>query len=155
MNRRLWLAASFVVVLVAAVGIPLGASASSVDTRLQIGFSLHFTGPTSTAGTFVASGAVRDSGTSIVTDLTLTPQGNQDDARLAGTQTFIGQQGTITTTFLGLAGPLNDPHQAGKGTFEIIDGTGAYAEIEGHGTFLVVVDVSTNQLIGTEDGQAN
>jgi hypothetical protein len=153
MNRRHWLVASFVVVLV--VGIPMGASASSVDTKLQIGFSLHFTGPTSTAGTFVASGAVRDVGTSSVTDLTLIPQGNQDDARLSGTQTFVGQQGTITTTFRGLAGPLNDPHEAGKGTFEIIDGTGAYADIKGHGTFLVVLDVSTNQIIGTEDGQAN
>jgi hypothetical protein len=123
--------------------------------KLQIGFSLHFTGPTSTAGTFVASGAVKDSGTSVVTDLALIPQGNQDDARLTGTQTFVGQKGTLTTVFSGLAGPLSDPHQAGKGTFEIVGGTGAYAALKGHGTFLVVVDASTNQIIGTEDGQAN
>jgi hypothetical protein len=153
-KRRLWLGAC-AVILVAVVAVPLGASASSVDAKLQIGFSLHFTGPTSTAGTFVASGAVRDSGTSVVTNLTLTPQGNQDDARLTGTQTFVGQKGTITTTFRGLAGPLNDPHQAGMGTFEIVGGVGEYAGINGHGTFIVVVDVSTNQVIGTEDGQAN
>lgn len=154
MQRKIWLAVC-VAILAAAVTIPVVASASSVDTKLQIGFSLRFTGPTSTAGTFVASGAVRDSGTSVVTNLTLTPQGNQDDARLTGTQEFIGQKGTITTTFSGLAGPLNDPHQAGEGTFEIVGGTGEYTGIKGHGTFLVVVDVSTNQLIGTEDGQAN
>jgi hypothetical protein len=153
-KKRLWLGACSVI-LVGTVAVPLSAPASSVDAKLQIGFSLHFTGPTSTAGTFVASGAVRDSGTSTVTNLTLAPQGNQDDARLTGTQTFIGQKGTITTTFDGLAGPLNDPHQAGKGTFKIVEGAGEYAGIKGHGTFVVVVDVSTNQVIGTEDGQAN
>jgi hypothetical protein len=131
------------------------ASASSVDTKLQIGFSLHFTGPDSTAGTFVASGAVRDSGTSVVTHIALAPQGNQVDARLSGTQEFIGAKGSITTTFSGFAGPLDDPHQTGKGTFEVVGGTGEYAGIKGHGTFLIVVDAATNQLIGTEDGQAN
>jgi hypothetical protein len=154
MKGRRWIGA-FSAILAAAIAVPLVGSASSVDSKLQIGFSLKFTGPTSTAGTFVASGAIRDSGTSIVTDLALTPQGNQQDARLTGTQTFIGQKGTVTTTFKGLAGPLTDPHQAGKGTFEIVGGTGEYAGIKGHGTFLIVVDVSTNQLIGTEDGQAN
>ncbi len=54
-----------------------------------------------------------------------------------------------------LAGPLDDVHQTGKGTFEIVGGTGAYAGIKGQGTFLIVVDASTNQLIGMEDGQAN
>ena len=154
MRRKGWITACLVI-LAATIAVPLVASASSVDTKLQIGFSLHFTGPTSTVGTFVASGAVRDSGTSIVTGLTLAPQGNQDDARLSGTQTFIGQKGTITATFHGLAGPANDAHQAGKGTFDIVDGTGEYAGIKGQGTFLVVVDVSANQIIGTEDGQAN
>jgi hypothetical protein len=154
MKGKTCLGASFAV-LAAAVTIPIVASASSTDTKLQIGFSLHFTGPDSTAGTFVASGAFGDSGTSVVTNLRLVPQGNQDDARLTGTQEFIGQKGSITTTFSGLAGPLNDPHQAGKGTFEIVGGTGVYAGVKGHGTFLIVVDVATNQLIGTEDGQAN
>lgn len=154
MKRRGWITACLVV-LAATIAVPLVASASSVDTKLQIGFSLHFTGPTSTAGTFVASGAVRDSGTSIVPDLALVPQGNQDDARLSGTQTFIGQKGTITTTFHGFAGPADDPHQAARGTFDIVDGTGDYAGIKGQGTFLVVVDLAANQIIGTEDGQAN
>ena len=154
MKKKFWLAAS-IAILAAAVSIPVVAWASSIDTKLQIGFNLHFTGPDSTAGTFVASGAVRDSGTSVVTHIALTPQGNQDDAGLTGTQEFIGAKGSITTTFSGFAGPLNDPHQTGKGTFEILGGTGEYSNIKGHGTFLIVVDTSTNQLIGTEDGQAN
>lgn len=156
MKGRPWFSACFAVLAVAvAIAVPLVASASSVDTKLQIGFSVHFTGPTSTAGTFVASGAVRDSGTALVTDLALVPQGNQEDARLTGTQTFVGSKGTITTTFHGLAGPLSDPHETGKGTFEILSGTGDYAGLKGHGTFLVVADLTTNQIIGTESGQAN
>jgi hypothetical protein len=154
MKARVWLPASLAAAAVLG-GVPVAVSASSIDTKLQIGFSLHFTGPDSTAGTFVASGGVRDSGTSLVTHIELTPQGNQDDARLTGKQMFIGARGSITTTFSGLAGPLDDVHQTGKGTFEIVGGTGAYAGIKGQGTFLIVVDASTNQLIGTEDGQAN
>jgi hypothetical protein len=153
MERKLWLALAFGILAAALTGVV--ASASSVDTKLQIGFSLQFTGPDSAAGTFVASGAIRDSGTATVTNIMLTPQGNQDDARLTGRQTFVGQEGSITTTFRGLAGPLTDVHQAGKGTVDIVGGTGAYAGIKGHATFLVVVDLSTNQIIGTEDGQAN
>jgi hypothetical protein len=153
MKRRFWLGAAMLVA--AAIAVPLGAQASSIDTKLQVGFNLHFTGPDSTAGTFVASGAVRDSGTSVVTGLSFAPRGKQADASFEGTQTFVGQRGSITTVFKGVAGPGDDVHQAGKGRFEIVAGTGAYAGLKGHGTFLVVVDISTNQVIGTEDGQAN
>ncbi len=153
MRMRFWLGAATLVAVV--VAMPFAAQASSIDTKLQIGFNLHFTGPDSTAGTFVASGAVRDSGTSIVTGLRFATRGNQSDASFGGTQTFVGQKGSITTVFKGVAGPGDDVHQAGKGTFEIVEGTGAYSGLKGHGTFLVVVDIATNQVIGTEDGQAN
>jgi hypothetical protein len=113
MERKLWLALACATLAAAITGVV--ASASSVDTKLQIGFSLQFTGPDSAAGAFVASGAIRDSGTAAVTDLMLTPQGNQDDARLTGRQTFVGQEGSITTTFRGLAGPLTDVPPSGEG----------------------------------------
>ena len=38
----------------------------------------------------------------------------------------------------------------GLGRFEIISGTGGYAALTGHGTFQIVVDAASNQLIGTE-----
>ncbi len=154
MKRRLALIAAALATAAALVAVPL-TSASSLDTKLQIGFSLHFTGPTSAAGTFIASGAVRDSGTATVPDVTAPQLGNQDDGRLSGTEIYTGALGTITTTFSGIAGPATNPHQAGKGTFRIVSGTGAYAGMTGQGTFLVVVDFSTNQIIGTEDGQAS
>jgi len=56
MKGRLTLIGAVLAAAAALVAVPL-TSASAVDTKLQIGFSLHFTGPTSTEGTFVASGA--------------------------------------------------------------------------------------------------
>jgi hypothetical protein len=82
--------------------VPL-TSASSVDTKLQIGFSLHFTGPTSAAGTFIASGAIHDSGTATVPEVTVDQLGNQDDGRLTGTEIYTSSLGTITITFSGIA----------------------------------------------------
>ena len=38
----------------------------------------------------------------------------------------------------------------GIGRFDIVSGTGAYADTSGQGTFEIVVDATTNQLIGTE-----
>jgi hypothetical protein len=154
MRRNLGITAAALAAAAALVAVPL-TSASSVATKLQIGFSLHFTGPSSAAGTFIASGAIQDSGTATVPEVTVDQLGNQDDGRLTGTEIYTSALGTITTTFSGIAGPATSPHQAGKGTFKIVSGTGAYAGVNGQGTFLVVVDLSTNQIIGTEDGQAN
>ena len=122
--------------------------------RFALGFNLHFTGPTSTAGTFVVSGIVRDSGTSTVEDLTVTPLGRRDRGRLSGIQHFAGSRGTVVTRFHGIAHDISNPHQWARGRFEIIDATGAYDGLHGGGRFTVVVDATTNQLIGTELGHA-
>jgi hypothetical protein len=122
--------------------------------RFVLGFNLHFTGPTSTAGTFVISGALRDSGTSTVEDLAVEPLGRGDRGRLTGVQRFVGGHGTLITRFHGSARDISDPHQWGQGRFEIVDATGQYAGLRGRGRFLVVVDTTTNQLIGTERGRA-
>jgi hypothetical protein len=120
--------------------------------RFALGFNLHFTGPTSTAGTFVISGALRDSGTSTVEDLAVEPFGRRDKGRLSGVQSFFGARGTLVTRFRGIAHDISDPHQWARGSVEIIDATGDYAGLRGNGRFTVVVDTSTNQLIGTELG---
>ena len=83
--------------------------------ELLIGFDLRFTGPSSTAGTFVASGEVGDAGTSTVTGLTLVPFGSRDKARLSGRQEFAGENGTIVTEFDGIASDVSLPHQYGQG----------------------------------------
>jgi len=129
-----------------------GGDGSKHGGRFALGFNLSFTGPTSTAGTFVISGAVRDSGTSTVEDLAVEPFGHRDRGRLTGVQRFAGTRGTIVTRFDGVARDISDPHQWAEGRFEIVDATGEYAGLRGRGHFTVVVDTATNQLIGTERG---
>jgi len=149
LNRRLATLGLAVACAAAAVVAPLAASGDPTQ-RLYLGMNLHFTGSDTTAGAFVASGAVADSGTADVRDLTITPAGPADTARLSATETYTGQHGTIDTRFQGEAFPLSSPHEVGIGRFDIVSGTGAYAAISGHGTFEIVVDATTNQLIGTE-----
>jgi len=154
MKRKLLLLTAALAAVASLVAVPLTA-ASSVDTKLQIGQSLRFAGgPGASSGTFVASGAIRDSGT-VTSQAVITPFGNPEDGRLEGTETFVGRLGTFTTEFSGIAGPVGAPHEAGKGTFRIVGGTGAYADLHGQGTFLVVVDFSTLQAVRTDEGQAN
>jgi mRNA-degrading endonuclease toxin of MazEF toxin-antitoxin module len=87
------------------VAVPL-TTASSVETKLQIGYNLRLfgvgIGPGGTAGTFI--GAVRDSGTA-TGQSTVTAFGNEDEGRPDGTVTLVGRLGTITEEFSGIAGP--------------------------------------------------
>jgi hypothetical protein len=154
MRHRLLSLTAALAAVATLVVVPM-TSASSVDTKLQIGQSLRFAGgPGASSGTFVASGAIRDSGT-VTSTAVLTPFGNEGDGRLEGSETFVGRHGTFTTEFSGIADTVGAPHVAGKGTFRIIGGTGAYADLHGQGTFLVVVDFSTLQAVRTDEGQAN
>jgi len=134
----------------AAMPAVAGASEDSDESRLFIGFSLHPTGPTSTAGTFVMSGRFEDSGTSAAEGITLVPIDGTDRARLSGDQQFVGHQGTIFTHFEGISFPNASPHVIGEGSFAILSGTGVYAGISGQGSFLIVVDFTSSQFIGTE-----
>lgn len=131
--------------------LAVGASASRED-RWYIGINLHFTGPTTTEGTFVMSGAVEDFGTTHVEHISLVPIGNTDTARLSGDQTYVGTKGTIVTRFEGKGLFVSRQHQVGKGQIEIVSGTGAYAGLRGHARFLIVVHTVSNQLIGTAEG---
>jgi hypothetical protein len=154
LKRKMLTLLTAVIGVVAVAVLAVGAGAAR-DDRLYVGINLHFTGPDTTAGSFVMSGAVEDAGTTQVEHLSLVPIANTDTARLSGDQTYVGAQGTIVTHFEGKAFPLSSPHQVGRGQIEIVSGTGAYAGLRGHGTFLIVVDAVSNQLIGTSEGSVN
>ena len=155
-TRRDMLKLAGVLGAVGLAGMPRAAFASedSDEERFFLGFSLHPTGPNSTAGTFVLSGRFQDSGVSTAENIALTPIDQTDRSRLSGDQQFVGQQGTIFTRFEGVSFPNSSPHAVGEGSFTIVSGTGAYAGINGQGSFLIVVDFVSNQFIGTEIGNA-
>jgi hypothetical protein len=158
-KRRLSLVLALLLAALAAVPVIAPAWRGDDDRgrrggKLLIGFELRFTGPTTTAGTFHASGFVDDSGESTVSDLALEPFGNRDRARLSGVQTFTSDNGTIVTKFRGVAHDISQQHQYGLGRFRIVSGTGDYAGLKGRGRFTIVVDVAANRLIGTEKGRA-
>jgi hypothetical protein len=154
--RKRRLALMLALVIGAAAAVPVVALAWPGGERgsgnLLIGFELRFTGQTSTAGTFVASGEVDDAGTSTVSGLAVDRFGHRDRGRLSGIQTFAGAEGTIVTRFEGIASDVSEAHQSGKGRFWIVSGTGAYAGARGGGRFTIVVDAAGNHLIGTEEG---
>jgi hypothetical protein len=151
-TRRNVLALAGMAGAVGLAGMPAAAFAAEdgEEGRFFIGFDLHATGPTNTAGTFAMSGKFEDSGTSTANP-TVTPTGDPNRGHLSGDQQFVGQKGTIFTHFDGVAFPNNSPHAVGKGKFKILSGTGAYAGLRGGGSFLIVVNVPT-QFIGTEVG---
>jgi hypothetical protein len=134
--------------------LPLTASGTP-HQRLYIGTNLALTGPMTSAGTFVASGAIGDSGTVAVDHLAFVPIGNGDSAELSGNETFTSASGSIVTRFEGIAFPLSSQHQVGKGRFQIVSTSGAYEGLKGHGTFLIVVDQASNVLLGTEEGSVD
>jgi hypothetical protein len=152
--RVRWIVLGALIAAVAAL-VPLAALADEGDharargERLLLGSTLRATGPTTTAGTFVASGAVQAAGESFVEDLRVVPLGVGDRGRLSGTQSFTSPQGTIVTRFRGIASAISTPHQWGEGRFHIVRATGEYAGLRGAGSFRIVVNARANQLIGT------
>jgi hypothetical protein len=153
-RRRLMIGALLAGVLALAPVTLAGAGDHDRGARFVLGFNLHFTGPTSTAGTFVVSGGLRDAGTSTVSNLAVDPLGRSDLGRLSGLQRFVGAHGVIVTHFEGIARDISAPQQWAKGDFEIVDATGQYAGLRGTGRFTVIVDTAGNQVIGTEIGHA-
>ena len=107
-KRVALLAGAAVGIAAAATILPLTASGAA-HQRLYIGMNLQFTGPTTAGGTFVASGAVSDSGSVSVDHLALVPIGHSDSANLSGDETFTSPSGTIVTHFEGMAFPLSSP----------------------------------------------
>jgi hypothetical protein len=64
-----------------------------------------------------------------------------------------GRNGTFTDRYTGTLGPLSSPRQIASGRRRFTGGTGAYANIHGDGTFLLVVDGTTGLATGVHDGR--
>jgi hypothetical protein len=133
-----------------ALAAPLGAGASAPEP-VRIETHEVFTGPNSTAGTFTMSGAVSDSGISVVS------------FRLVGetihvVKTLSGSGGTITLAAQGVVrwtSPTTATFFAGH--WRIVSGTGAYADLKGGGYpgASGFADFATGTVAVVHEGQAH
>jgi hypothetical protein len=104
------------------------------------------------SGTFSASGAIADAGTFTVQ----TPRGSPRN--LITTETYVGDLGTFTLKRRISVTPTDDPNvRAVEGTWVMIDGTGAYAGLEGEGTVtgVIVGDGPTEKFFFTYTGEVD
>jgi hypothetical protein len=100
---------------------------ASKPEEVVITFDLVITPPGAAVGTFVATGAIEDSGT-VAETFRWT-----DDGNLQGTMVLTGTKGTITLRFhlTPIGGP---PVVPSVGSFVLASGTGDYENIHGVGS---------------------
>jgi hypothetical protein len=123
--------------IAAATTVPLAASADR-DEKLVIGVRVDFVSPTHAEGTFAACCAVNDSGRA---QADVTPGTVRNDIlEFEAIETFAGSQGTFRLALRGTTGPLSSPNHLARGRWRVIDGTGAYADLEGRGRFTAVTN---------------
>lgn len=89
-----------------------------------------------TTGTFVASGAITDSGAEH-TDILFSSFGAPDLSSNHGTSTLTGTAGSITLQFQSLHHPFSNP--VFDGSWVVVAATGAYAGLHGTGTVVFSV----------------
>jgi hypothetical protein len=145
--------ALFVVAIAAATSVPLAASADR-DEELVIGVRVDFVNSSHAEGTFDACCAVNDSGRAQADVTSFTPRRN-DRADFQAIETFTGSQGTFRLALRGTTGPLSSPRHIARGTWRVIDGTGAYADLEGRGRFTAVSNQTTGALTAINKGEAD
>ncbi len=149
MRKRLLLAVALALVAVGLV-VPLGASGKD-DRRVTIGVRLDFTSATHAVGTFAACCAITDTGTASADVTSFVPNGGE--AQFEATNTFVGSQGSFAIMLRGVTGPLGSSVHVAQGRWSVIDGTGAYADLEGDGRFDAVSDQNTGALTGVDTGR--
>jgi hypothetical protein len=139
--------------IVAATTVPLAASADR-DEELVIGVRVDFVSSSHADGTFDACCAVNDSGRAQADVTSFTPKRN-DLAEFEAIETFTGAEGTFRLALRGTTGPLSSPRHIARGRWRVIDGTGAYADLEGRGRFTAVTNQTTGALTAINKGEAD
>jgi hypothetical protein len=150
--RRIMLAL-LAAAIAAATTVPLAASADR-DEKLVIGVRVDFVSSTHAEGTFAACCAVNDSGTAQadVTSFTVKPN---DIAEFEAIERFAGANGTFRLALRGTTGPLSSANHLARGHWRVVDGTGAYADLEGRGRFTAVTNQATGALTAINTGRGD
>jgi hypothetical protein len=120
---------SLVLTVLFAVALVGGTSAAAAGGKTPVRIETHgvLTGPASVAGTFAMTGAVSDSGT-FVDSFSL------DGDTIRVIKTLSGSKGTFTLRAKG-AVVMTSPTAATftGGSWRVLSGTGAYADLQGRG----------------------
>jgi hypothetical protein len=130
--------------------------AADAEQRVMISERMQLTSPTTQAGTWVGAGGVNDAGSGTAT-FTVVPYGD-GKGLLTGTHVLTSSSGTITietTAFVRPFPPPTPPRAMAEGTWKIVSGTGAYADLEGRGKVYATADFTTGEITIVRDGSAN
>jgi len=114
----------------AAVAVASGAVPASASTPEPVAIAMngHFTRPNTVAGTWSASGAFTDSGT-------YTETFRIEGQSIHGEKVLVGTKGTLVLNAQGVVVFLTPTTVTFKaGSWEIVDGTGAYERLHAGGT---------------------
>lgn len=154
----IWVAAVLLVaaLLVGFAGQEEPVLASDAEQRVMISERMQLTSPTTQAGTWVGAGAVNDAGSATAT-FTLVPRGD-DMGLLTGRHVLTSSSGAITIETTAFVRPFPPPTPSrvmAEGTWKIVSGTGAYADLEGRGKIYATGDFTTGEITIVRDGTAN
>jgi hypothetical protein len=152
MYPRTWGTAALVVAAAVVTGVAT-ADHAAVQQRIAI------TSPSGNTGVFVltplTSGPItRDSGTA--TACCWTRRFIQRDGQAIEIdnprRTFVGKRGTfVWRASIAWVNPGNG-YSVGTGTWKIVRGTGAYAQLEGHGRVAVIADANDQGVADRAEG---
>jgi hypothetical protein len=157
MTRKLRLAAPLTAAAATVALVPLAASAdrgprSHHHGNVAIGVRLDFSSATQAAGTFSACCAIDDSGAAHAEVTSYVP-GSGNRARFEAINSFSGEKGTFRIRLRGTTGPLDGANHVARARWRVIDGTGAYARLEGGGVLTALTDQDTGALTAIDVGQ--
>lgn len=144
--RRIALVLTLIVI---ALALAPGAAASqrgavTIETQKPFGPS---------PGTFSATGAISDSGTFVNSSFVFGGLGAPNFVSVHATQTFAGAFGTFTLRVDIKETATADPNVlTDNGTWAVIDGTGAYATLQGGGQVTGTADDNTGVISRTYTG---
>ena len=151
MRRLIVIAAVAAAITGAVVPFAAFAEGDGDDDAATIGVRLDFSSPTEAAGTFSVCCSVTDSGTARAEVTSFVEKG--DHARFEATNTFGGANGSFTILLRGTTGPLGSPVHVARGRWRVIEGSGAYAGLEGKGRLTAVTNQETGALTAIDEGE--
>ena len=156
MFRKLSVAVPLTATAAALALVPLAASADHGTQahraqHVAIGVRLDFSSATKAAGTFSACCAINDSGTAQAEVTSYVP-GNDNRARFEAINHFSGAKGSFRIRLRGSTGPLDSPNHIARARWHVLDGTGAYARLEGGGKLTALTDQNTGALTAVDIG---